>query len=153
MALIVVVLAAGEAPLERPLPHQPLEPLHQQISRPAHHRHPAGRRRGSGGGEVGRSATVVCRFDCVRVKKADDSRGSRRGDRSSSSNPDRRRPHPSRVWVAGRMAGTGCSDVRHRDVLVTDTWAHVSSAQMYSLVWRVFVMGFDSCTNPELFIF
>ena len=73
--------------------------------------------------------------------------------RSSSSNPDRRRPHPSRVWVAGRMAGTGCSDVRHRDVLVTDTWAHVSSAQMYSLVWRVFVMGFDSCTNPELFIF
>jgi hypothetical protein len=34
------VPAAGEAPLERPIPHQPLEPLHQQIPRPAHHRHP-----------------------------------------------------------------------------------------------------------------
>ena len=90
---------------------------------------------GSGGGEVGRSATVVCRFDCVRVKKADDSRGSRRGDRSSSSNPDRRCPHLSRVWVAGRMAGTGCSDVRHRDVLLTDTWAHVSSLH-FSLILR-----------------
>lgn len=49
------VPAAGEAPLERPIPHQPLEPLHQQIPRPAHHRHPGRRRR-----------RIRCRCRCQR---------------------------------------------------------------------------------------
>jgi hypothetical protein len=38
-----------------------------------------------------------------------------------------------------RMAwkpGTRCSDARHRDVHITDTWVHMSLAQMNTLVWR-----------------
>jgi hypothetical protein len=44
---VVVVPAAGEGPLEGPIPHQALKPFHEQISRPVHHRRPSprGRRR------------------------------------------------------------------------------------------------------------